>query len=234
MPHPQEPSDSNPIDQKVSDRKIEANRENAKKSTGPRTIAGKLAMCRNATKHGLLSKALIFQDKQEEAEFQELVNDLVEELQPQSVVERVLTDEIAVSLWKIATAERWALQELYSRRTAATAILDVFINSSDGAGNPFSKQGKKVRNAARAGWDCRELVVRVGGNDEPGPLDESLLSSPEKKKSKFQFEAKLGDSAQTILRYQTTWKRDLYRAIESLRKLQRTRTAAESASPITG
>ena len=38
MPPPQERSDFNLIDQKVSDRKIEANRENAKKSTGPRTI----------------------------------------------------------------------------------------------------------------------------------------------------------------------------------------------------
>ena len=47
--------------------------------------------------------------KKEEAEFQDLVNDLVKEYQPQSVVERVLTDEIAVCLWKIATAERWAV-----------------------------------------------------------------------------------------------------------------------------
>jgi hypothetical protein len=229
----QDPSDSSPVDQTVSDRKIEANRENAKKSTGPRTIAGKLAMRRNATKHGLLSKALIFHDKQEEAEFQEVVNDLVEEFQPQGVVERALTDEIAVSLWKIATAERWVLEELYSRRNAATAILDVFINSSDSAGNPFSKQEKKVRNAARAGWDCRELIVKVGGNDEPSSMELSF-SSQEKKKSRLQFEAKLGDSADTILRYQTTWKRDLYRAIESLRNLQRTRTAAEGPSPITG
>jgi hypothetical protein len=230
---PQELSDSSPIDQTVSDRKIEANRENAKKSTGPRTIAGKLAMRRNATKHGLLSKALIFQDIQEEAEFQELVNDLLEEFQPKGVVERALTDEIAVSLWKMATAERWVLEELYSRRNAATAILDVFINSSDSAGNPFSKQEKKVRNAARAGWDCRELIVKVGGNDEPSSMELSF-SSQEKKKSRLQFEAKLGDSADTILRYQTTWKRDLYRAIESLRNLQRTRTAAEGPSPITG
>jgi hypothetical protein len=36
-----------------SARKIEANRRNAKKSTGPRSKAGRQASCRNALRHGL-------------------------------------------------------------------------------------------------------------------------------------------------------------------------------------
>jgi hypothetical protein len=39
---PREPADSNLIDQTVSDRTIEANRENAKKSAGPRSELGLL------------------------------------------------------------------------------------------------------------------------------------------------------------------------------------------------
>jgi len=37
-----------------------ANRENAKKSTGPRTARGKAYSSRNATKHGLLSKPVLY------------------------------------------------------------------------------------------------------------------------------------------------------------------------------
>jgi hypothetical protein len=37
----------------VSERKLKANRENAKKSTGPRTSRGKGFSRRNALKHGL-------------------------------------------------------------------------------------------------------------------------------------------------------------------------------------
>lgn len=39
----------------ISERKLRANRANAKRSTGPKTSAGKAASCRNALKHGILS-----------------------------------------------------------------------------------------------------------------------------------------------------------------------------------
>src|ERR1700739_1197753 len=39
----------------VSERKLRANRANAKRSTGPKTSAGKAASCRTALKHGILS-----------------------------------------------------------------------------------------------------------------------------------------------------------------------------------
>ena len=42
----------------ASERQIAANRENAKRSTGPRTEAGKLRSSRNAFKHGLSSPGL--------------------------------------------------------------------------------------------------------------------------------------------------------------------------------
>ena len=41
-----------------SPRKIEANRRNAKKSTGPKTSVGKAMSSWNSTPHGLLSKNL--------------------------------------------------------------------------------------------------------------------------------------------------------------------------------
>ncbi|MGH9593468.1 MAG: hypothetical protein ACRD5L_10285 [Bryobacteraceae bacterium] len=37
----------------ASDKQILANRANAKKSTGPRTVAGRAKSCRNAYRHGL-------------------------------------------------------------------------------------------------------------------------------------------------------------------------------------
>ena len=42
----------------ISERKLQANRANAKRSTGPRTEAGKAASCRNALKRGILSRAV--------------------------------------------------------------------------------------------------------------------------------------------------------------------------------
>lgn len=39
----------------ISERKLQANRANAKRSTGPKTAAGKAASRRNALKHGITS-----------------------------------------------------------------------------------------------------------------------------------------------------------------------------------
>jgi len=43
----------------ASDRQVAANRENAKRSTGPRSRGGKSRACRNATVHGLAGRSPI-------------------------------------------------------------------------------------------------------------------------------------------------------------------------------
>ena len=42
----------------ISERKVQANRANAKRSTGPRTEVGKAASRRNALKHGIFSRSV--------------------------------------------------------------------------------------------------------------------------------------------------------------------------------
>jgi hypothetical protein len=46
------------IKRPISERKLQANRANAKRSTGPRTETGKAASCRNALKRGILSRSV--------------------------------------------------------------------------------------------------------------------------------------------------------------------------------
>src|SRR5205814_6955117 len=46
----------------TSPRKVDANRRNAQRSTGPRTALGKSRVSRNAVKHGIFSKNLLTRD----------------------------------------------------------------------------------------------------------------------------------------------------------------------------
>lgn len=62
-------------------KQVEANRQNAKRSTGPKTAAGKAAVSGNALKHGLLTEAALLAGEDEEA-FASLADDLLAELQP--------------------------------------------------------------------------------------------------------------------------------------------------------
>jgi hypothetical protein len=85
----------------ASKKQIEANRRNAKKSTGPKTPAGKARSAQNALKHGLLSRQVVLDDENE-AEFKELRLNLHEDLRPEGQLEVLLVNRIAAQQWRLA------------------------------------------------------------------------------------------------------------------------------------
>lgn len=94
----------------ISQRKLEANRRNAQKSTGPRTTEGKVRARLNAVTHGILAKEAVVMkgDGAEEAsEFAELVENLYTQLQPQDAVEQILIDRVAACYWRLRRAQRY-------------------------------------------------------------------------------------------------------------------------------
>ena len=89
--------------------KIEANRRNAKKSTGPKTAEGKAASRSNALKHGLLSKEVVIQEgagKEDENEFANLILDLLRDCDPQGALEETLVKKMAECLWRLKRVVR--------------------------------------------------------------------------------------------------------------------------------
>jgi hypothetical protein len=84
----------------TSEKKAEANRRNALKSTGPKTPEGKAAVRLNALKHGLLSQAVLLPGEDEEA-LRELGQNLKVELQPVGELESLLVDRIIASYWRL-------------------------------------------------------------------------------------------------------------------------------------
>src|SRR5881392_2098906 len=70
---------------KISSRKVEANRRNALKSTGPRTTNGKRRVARNAIRHGFFSKWLLVQHqdgKESQSEYDDFYADIRKHYQP--------------------------------------------------------------------------------------------------------------------------------------------------------
>src|SRR3569833_1320112 len=80
--------------------RAEINRENAKKSTGPKTPEGKAASSKNSFKHGLYSKNLCIPGETPE-DLDRLREDLRAEHQPATVTEEILVDELAQNYWNI-------------------------------------------------------------------------------------------------------------------------------------
>jgi hypothetical protein len=84
----------------ASAKKAAANRQNALKSTGPKTPDGKAAVRLNALRHGLLSQEILLPGEDEEA-LRELAGGLRAELQPVGELEGLLADRITSLLWRL-------------------------------------------------------------------------------------------------------------------------------------
>jgi hypothetical protein len=82
---------------------ITANQVNAQSSTGPRTEAGKLAVSRNATTHGLAAKKFFLRED-EKPLFDQLHDALVDHYQPATEHERALLEELAEAKWRCRLA----------------------------------------------------------------------------------------------------------------------------------
>jgi hypothetical protein len=87
----------------ASKRQIAANRRNAQKSTGPRTLAGKRRSRCNAVTHGLTGETVItvFETTGEYEAFQRL---LVSQYRPRSIIEHQLVLRLASLLWRLRRA----------------------------------------------------------------------------------------------------------------------------------
>ena len=90
----------------TTQKQIEANRRNARKSTGPKTKAGKAASSANAISHGLTAAGdVLLQDESVDA-FEELQRDMLADLDPQGALQGMLARRIVQLLWRLDRAAR--------------------------------------------------------------------------------------------------------------------------------
>jgi hypothetical protein len=207
-------------------KQIEANRKNAKKSTGPKSAAGKAVVSSNALKHGLLAKAALLPGDDEEA-FTRLADDLLAELQPVGTHECLLAEEI-VNLW-------WRLQR------AARVEAGLFDRGQAIAEEEWA-------SSERRDLERIELHIRVFGEyplDFPNP---AYVDKPEvirfmevlrvereaakRRKTEigqladaFARDASDGNAFSKLARYETATARRLSRALEEFNARQAQRTS---------
>lgn len=102
----------------TSQKKIEANRQNALLSTGPKTERGKKAVSRNALKYGLFAKEIIItrgEGAENPQEFLQLLRALHEGYKPVGAREMLLVEEIATCIWRKRRVLRFEMGEIQKR-----------------------------------------------------------------------------------------------------------------------
>jgi hypothetical protein len=122
LPATRSPVDDNPVVEHAarppSEARQIANRLNATRSTGPRTLAGKEKSSKNATKHGLLSHALLPDEDAED--FDPFRDGYFQFYEPQGTVEEDIVERIVSYSWRLKRAQRAECQ-IYSQAAIMAA-----------------------------------------------------------------------------------------------------------------
>jgi len=157
----------------LTPKRLEANRRNAGKSTGPRTAEGKAMVSMNAIKHGMLSRQVVVRGMQvheRPKEFQELRQRLWDELMPVGAVEEMLVDRIVTAHWRMRRAVMAEAGEIalsvdgghWERLNKDPIDKALFAMFSD----PMTELGKSARGLSyllHILEELRETVTREGG-----------------------------------------------------------------------
>jgi hypothetical protein len=118
----QHPSEASARKPPVSERRAEANRRNARYSTGPKTARGKRVVARNAIKHGLLAREVVIRSGEGEEnlqDFDKLIKGLLKHYEPVGTVEESLVQTIAACWWRKARILRAENGEVCKRLDTA-------------------------------------------------------------------------------------------------------------------
>ena len=114
----------------VSSRRIEANRRNAARSTGPRTLHGKARVARNAIKHGFFVAPSRWTPEQHR-DFEETLGGLREDFKPRGIGEESCVWTIAHSYVRKASVLRYETIAAYEYHQRCDCELDARIAAAD-------------------------------------------------------------------------------------------------------
>ena len=89
----------------ATEAQVNANRENAQKSTGPKTEEGKAASAGNSLKHGLLARQDVINSEMI-AKYEAHRNVIVRQLKAKGGIEKFFARRVASLTWRLLRAER--------------------------------------------------------------------------------------------------------------------------------
>jgi hypothetical protein len=156
----------------------------------------------------------------EKKEVEGLLSQLFRHHDPSGPTERGLVAEMAFCLWRLQNLYGWESLEISSRKAAAAALLKALSESRN------AHDLLPLLDEIGQGWEPTGLIVRNGTREFRGErIDKTGHSF---------IEARMGNSLDLILRYGAGIRRDFYRALATLRDIQRQRLELDQLQPAGG
>jgi len=166
------------VEKVTSQKKIDANRRNARHSTGPKTACGKRAVAGNARKHGILvSEVRAILPFENIKDFEDLHAELVAEYEPRGRIETLLVEQIVISYWRLKRihraeggellqggieAERQLLTDKFNKfRTAYAQLTGVALKEQTKEIDPRLTASERVAATQKALFDLEQTDTGI-------------------------------------------------------------------------
>jgi hypothetical protein len=174
------PRDIRPLVARMTSRKkADANRKNAKKSTGPQSKRGKALTRFNALKSGMFAAQRLIAGE-DELEYEQLAQRVGAELKPATIMESLLTDQIIADMWRLKRIE--GAEPIYFEQVRHAMLTRLLRSMSD--------------NDLGFTFNEFELTMRLEDGDASlrghGKLEPSVSRMPEGGSSKSRSAAHYG------------------------------------------
>jgi len=158
----------------ASKKQIEANRTNACKSTGPRSVEGKAASRMNALKSGIDAKSQIIRGE-EAANLETLRSEYYDRFHPTAPVERMLVDALIDTEWllrrfRVVEAQLW---EEGSRTTYKPDDEITLGQSYNRNARQFDRLQRRIDSAHRNYRRALQELQRLQAENESQPDSEA-------------------------------------------------------------
>jgi hypothetical protein len=198
----------------ASEKQIQANQTNSKKSTGPKTAKGKAVSSKNAVRHGILSSETLLTWESAEA-LESMRQNMHDSLWPEGELEKILVERIVSVTWRLRRVARIETS-LYTYKRVE--FLSELFGSriEDGVKIICSKAGVDADLANK----FRRAVLETFFKTFPDHVDMGVV-----------FE-KNAEALANINRYENSLERSLFKTLHELQRLQSVRAGRHVPAPI--
>jgi hypothetical protein len=149
-------------------KQIKANRQNAKKSTGPKTAEGKAAVSKNAVKHGLFAAEAVV-TSEDPAEYEAYRDEFFAEMQPAGAIETMLAERFVSLAWRLLRAQRMqnqAIEDFIENHVTNPLTMRTRVLTCHAQGIPLgdprcTSSHLPLGRAAKADWACCRVLERM-------------------------------------------------------------------------
>ncbi len=192
-----------PVKPPSSERKIKANRENSKHSTGPRTERGKAAIRNNAWRHGLYANDAVIRDghgQENEEEFQVLLRGFLRSWEPSNAMQEYQVRMLAETEWRLQRAVRAEVGEIRRRTELDWPMLSnhqsKVISNVESKLKLLTEVGDDVKECGYVSGALQQQLESLFGKDDSLVADCREISQLAEKQQEEQDLSDLASSAE--------------------------------------